>query len=236
MIMVAPFLIILVIVIIFLAIFMKRTLNRRGKYVYSHRVRWIFGGYLAILLICAGMDMVLPIKGRTDMKMVHTEDLEKESLALYNDALAGRIDQVDHSFIAKKWSFDFHERKLNLEVVNDQFLDIQILVERKKTNDDKVEAVFYKTRSSVNDMDTTKLINPPQIKLEGNGIALMSPNKSKIDFSRFQNVFTVTQFTGGDSLYSHHTDFFQGQKLLYLRIPKDLQLIDKSDLNLQYVE
>jgi hypothetical protein len=235
--MIAPFLIILVIVIVaFLTIFMKRTFNRRGKYVYSHRVRWIFCGYLAILLICAGMDTVLPVKGRADMKMVHTEDLEKESLALYNDAKAGRIDKVDPSLIAKKWSFDFHERELNLAVANDEFLDIQIFVERKKMNDDKIEAVFYQTRSSMNDMDITKLINPPLIKLGGNGIMLINPNKSKIDFSRFQNIFTVTQFTGGSSFFEHHSDFFEGQRILYLRIPKDLELLNKTDLNLQFVE
>ncbi|WP_066069100.1 hypothetical protein [Neobacillus soli] len=237
MIMIAPFLIILVIVIVaFMAIFMKKSVNKKGKYVYSNRVRWIVGGYLAVLLICAGIDMVHPFKGMADLKKVNTEKLNKESTDLYDAAVAGRIDTVDSKYIDKKWDLSFEDQKLNIAVENDEYFYTQIFVDRKNSNDDKIEAIFYKTRASANGMDITKLTHPIRLELAGNTLFLKNPKKVKLEFTTFNNVFTVNQFTGEDSLFSHHSEFSGGQSILYLRIPKDLQLIDKSNLNLEYVE
>lgn len=41
---------------------MKRTINRKGKISYSHRVLWIFSGYVAILLICVVLAAIQPAK------------------------------------------------------------------------------------------------------------------------------------------------------------------------------
>ncbi len=236
MITIAPILIILVIIIIaFIFMMRKRTLARGGNHAYSKRVRWIVGGYLAILLICAGIDVSLPVKGTADMKTVHMKDLEQESLALYKEAIAGRIDKVDPAFIDKEWNFDLQDTKLNLTVVNNEFLSLLIVVERKTTNDGKLEAVLYKTRSSMNDIDITQQIHSPQIQLEGNELAINLPKRSIITFSQFQQAFTINQFTG-EKTFSHQSSFFDGQTILYLQIPKDLELINKTDLTTEFVK
>jgi hypothetical protein len=109
-------------------------------------------------------------------------------------------------------------------------------VERKNTNDDKIEAVAYRTRSSMNDMDISKLINPIRVKLVGNLLTLQAPKQAKLKLSMFNNVFAVTQFSSEASLFKHHSSFYDGQSILYMRIPKDLELINKSDLNIQFVK
>jgi hypothetical protein len=234
MIVIAPFLIVIAIAAIMIKI-MKRTGNRKEKYFYNNRVWWIFCGYAVILLICLVLDTVHPVKQSADIKMVHSLKLEKESTELFNAAIEGRIDKVDPENIGKTWDLDYHRRQLDITFDNSQNFNSQIVVEKKKTNDDKIEVVFYRTESSMNGMNVTELKKPPHIELEGNRLTLMNPKKRKIEFSQFKNVFTVNQFIG-DKMFSHDTDFFEGQSILYLRIPKDLELTDKSNLNFQFVE
>ncbi|NHC40389.1 hypothetical protein G6549_10435 [Bacillus sp. MM2020_1] len=234
-----PILIILFIVIIisaFVVKILKRSVNKKGKYLYSNRVRWIFGGYISLLLICGIVVAVTPDKSTTDLETVNIKELEKENIALINAAEAGKIDTIGSKYINKKWQLDYPEQKLNVVVENGEFLSTQIFVERKNTNDHKIEAVAYKTRSSVNDMDITKLTNPLRLKLVGKTLSLMNPTKVKLEFSMFNNVFAVNQFTGEDSLFEHHSSFSDGQSILYMRIPKDLELIDKSNIYIQFVK
>ncbi|MDR7238474.1 hypothetical protein [Neobacillus drentensis] len=235
----APILIILFIVIMismFMFKIMKKTVNKKGKYSYGNRVRWIVAGYISLLLICGMVVTFSSAKNRADFKTINIDELDKESAALDNAAVAGKIDTVDKKYIEKKWSFDYQDQKLNVVLVNGEFLNTQIFVERKKTNDHKIEAISYRTRSSVNEMDISKRINPTRLELAEGTLSLRNPKKTTLEFSVFNHVFAVNQFTGGDSLFSHHSSFYDGQSILYMRIPKDLELINKSDLNIQFVK
>ena len=234
-----PILIILFIVIIigsFTARSMKRKVNNRTRSMSGKWVRWIFAGYISLLLICVIFISVIPEKNMNDFKKAPIGSIEKEGVALVDAAATGKIDSINSDFIEKKWNLNFLEQKLNVRIENDEFIDTQIFVERKKTNDHKIEIVYYKTRSSVNDMDVTKLTNPLFLKLAGNTLTINNPKKAKLKFSMFNNVFAVNQFTGETSLFEHHSSFFEGQSILYMRIPKDLELINKPDINIQFVK
>jgi hypothetical protein len=239
MMMAAPILLTLVIAITIIALVVKITkssVNKKGKYVNSNLVRLVFGGYIAILLICLGLDVVLPANEVNDREIVDNKELEKESLELYEAAVEGRIDKVDHSFIRKEWNLDYQNSLLNVEIQNEEFLNSQIIVERKETSDDTIEAILYGTRSSVNNIEITKKLNPIQLEMAGDKLTLINPKKVKFEFYQFENVFSTNQFTEGESLFEHHSNFFEGHSILYLKIPKDLELIAQSNLEIQYVE
>jgi hypothetical protein len=232
-----------ILIIVLLAIvasvvgFRKGTANSQRKSMRSNRVRWVVGGYLAVLLACTVLVTVNPGKEMAaDGKMIPIEDQENENLNFYESAEAGIIDTVDSKFINKKWELSYPDQKLNVALVNAEFLETQIFVERKKTNDGQIEAVYYKTRTSVNGMDITKMTNPISLKLAGNTLSLRNPKKITLEFSMFNHAFTVRQFTGGDSLFERHSYTYEGGSILYMRIPKDLELIYKENLNLQFVE
>ncbi|MEH7308430.1 hypothetical protein [Neobacillus drentensis] len=232
---VIPILIILVIAG-FTAKSMKKSVNHKGKSMSSQWVRRIFGAYISLLLICALVATFINGKDNNDLKKAEVDSLEKEGIALVDAAAAGKLDTIDSSFIEKKWDLDYRDQKLNVTTETAEFFGTQIFVERKNTNDHKIDAIAYRTRSSVNDMDISKLINPIRLKLAGNILILQNPKKAKLEFSMFNNVFSVNQFTGEPSLFEHQSSFYDGQSILYMRIPKDLELIYKSDLNIQYVE
>jgi hypothetical protein len=192
-----------IVVGIYAAKVMNKTVNRKGQYSYSNRVRAIFAGYLAILLICVVLNSVIPAIGKVDWKVVHHRELEKEGTDLYDAALKGRIDKADPAFLVIKWDFDFHNQKLTTAVQNNEFLNsTQVVIEGKNTNDDKIEAEVYKTRSAMNNIDITRLANPIGLNLAGDQLKLIPPQKRKTRFSEFANVFSVNQFTG-EKTFSH---------------------------------
>lgn len=215
---------------------MKRKVPYKGKSFSFNWVRRIFAGYISLLVICTIVVMFFTGKDSDDFKKAPIANIEKEGNALLGAAVAGKFATIESDLIEKKWNLAYHEPKLNLTTGTDQYFGAQIYVERKNTNDDKIEAIVYRTRSSMNDMDISKLINPIRLKLAGNLLTLQNPKQVKLKFSMFNNVFAVTQFTGEDSLFEHNSSFYDGQSILYMRIPKDLELIDKSHLSIQYVK
>jgi len=210
--------------------------GRLKKNLLGSRFHWILGGYVAILLICTGVSPLLPDSKEIKYKFISdSHDLDKESTKLYEEAIEGNIDSIDNKFINKKWNLDYGGQELTIATENDELISTAIMVERKNTNDGKIEALHYKTRSTVNNMEITELENPLRIELNENTLTIMNPEKVVLKFSQFQQAFTVNQFTG-EKPFSRATHFNGGTSILYLKIPKDLKLIDQSNINYQFIE
>lgn len=214
---------------------MNKNVMRKGKYVYSHRVRLVFGGYLAVLIICMVLSNILPAKSMAQLENVDGNKLDQESIELYDAAIAGNINQYDSKFLRKKWDFDYQGEQLKIATDDETFFNITIVVEKKEQNDGQIEAGFYMTRSSVNGLDITKLVQPPQLKLTDKLLLLSNSPKNQIKFAQFANVFSLKQFTE-ESFFGQHASSREGQSILYLKVPKDLQITDTSNQNLQYVD
>jgi hypothetical protein len=228
-----PFLIILIIILSFVSI-MKS--GRMKKNLLGSRLRWMLGGYVAILLICTGVSPLLPDDKEVTYKIINnSQDIEKESTELYDAANEGNIEKIDNKFINKVWSLGYEEQELTITTENDELISTAVIVERKTTNDGKIEALHYKTRSGVNNMEITELENPLRIVLNKNTLTIMNPEKVKLKFSQFQQAFTINQFTG-EKPFRHSTRFYGGTSILYLKIPKDLKLVDHSNINYQFIE
>ncbi|GHH99605.1 hypothetical protein [Neobacillus kokaensis] len=212
-----------------------KIINRRMKYAYSNRVRLIFSGYLAILIIAMIVSTVLPVKGMTELKKVSSDELNQEGMGLYDAAKAGDIAKFDSKFLYENWTFNFQGQQLRIKSNEDTFYNITVMVERKKQNDGRIEAGFYMTGSEVNDLDISKFVQPPKLDLVDEHLLLTNSPKNKLRLSQFDNVFTVKQFTG-QSTFGTGSHSSEGQSILYLKIPKDLKLNDTSGLNLEYVD
>jgi hypothetical protein len=232
---IVPLLIIIILIIAIAVNNMKRTKNKGGKYIYSIRVRWVVSGYIILLLISMGVEAILPVQAESEEKIVDFNELDLESIDLYSAAIEGRIAEADRSYIRKEWNLNYEGETLTVASQSDEYLETQIVVERKKDNDGKIEAVYYSTRSMVNDMDFTDRINPPGLKLADDILMVSNPIKVKLKYIQFQNVFSVNQFTGEDTFFEHSTSY-HGQSILYIRIPNNLELINNETINIYYID
>jgi len=208
----------------------SNNVHKRGRYAYTRRVRMVFGGYLAILIVSLLLNTLLPVKGLNQLEKVDRKELTSEGIVLYDDALAG---QVDEKFLREKWNFDYKGEKLSIASSTATYQSAPIVVERKEQNDGKIEAGFYMTKSSMNGLDITQYVQLPELDLIRDKLLLSNSPINEIRFSQFTNVFAVRQFTG-DRLFSHNSTFEEGQWIFYLKVPKDLKL-ETSGLSLQYV-
>ncbi|NWQ42495.1 hypothetical protein MLOOGBEN_17470 [Bacillus sp. EB106-08-02-XG196] len=227
-----PFLIILIIILGIVRILRS---GRMKKVLQGSRLRWMLGGYVVILLICTGVSPLLPYKEVNYKIINNSQDIDKESTELYEAAVKGNIDKIDNKFVSKVWSLGYEERELNITTENDELISTAVIVERKTANDGKIEALHFKTRSGVNNMEITELEKPITVELNGKTLTIMNPEKVKLKFSQFQQAFTVNQFTG-EKPFRHSTRFYGGTSILYLKIPKDLKLVDNSNINYQFIE
>lgn len=227
-----PFLIIFIIILGIVRILKS---GRMKKVLQGSRLRWMLGGYVAILLICTGVSPLLPDEEVTYKIINNSQDIDKESTELYEAAIEGNIDKIDNKYINKRWTLGYEEQELNIATENDELISTAVMVERKTVNDGKIEALHFKTRSGVNNMEITELEKPIRIELNENTLTIKNPEKVKLKFSQFQQAFTVNQFTG-EKPFRHATHFYGGTSILYLKIPKDLKLVDKSNLNYQFIE
>lgn len=227
-----PFLIILIIILGIVKILRS---GRMKKVLQGSRLRWMLGGYVAILLICTGVSPLLPYKEVNYKIINNSQDIDKESTELYEAAIEGNIDKIDNNYITKRWSLGYEEQELNIATENDELISTAVIVERKTVNDGKIEALHFKTRSGVNNMEITELEKPITVELNGKTLTIMNPEKVKLKFSQFQQAFTVNQFTS-EKPFRHSTRFYGGTSILYLKIPKDLKLVDNSNINYQFIE
>ena len=162
-------------------------------------------------------------------------DLDHAGIELYEAALAGNIDKVDSNYIKKTWNLDYQDEQLAITTPNEEFIETSIIVERKTVNDGEIEAVYYKSGSSVNGMDISDLEKPLQLKIEKNTMRIENPEKLTLEFTQFQQAFPINQFTGKGG-FSHSNNIYEGNSILYLKVPKDLKINAPSELNVQYVE
>ncbi|WHY01296.1 hypothetical protein [Neobacillus sp. DY30] len=229
-----PIVIVVIMVIAITSLLINLTKRSSKVFFSGNRIRWMFVGYLSILLICTGLSPLLP-KGEITYQKIDANQLEKDSEELYEAAISGNIENVHSKYIVKNRKFDYTEKQLDIAVVNEDFLSASIIVERKTTNDQKIEALHYQTGSGLNEMSISDLMQPLGINIDKNTLILENPPKIKLEFSQFQQAFPINQFTGkGD--FSDTNNFIDGTSILYLKIPKDLELTTTNEIALEYVE
>jgi hypothetical protein len=229
-----PIVIVVIMVIAITSLLVNLTKRSSKVLLSGSRIRWMFVGYLSILLICSGLSPLLP-KGEITYQKVDADQLERDSTELYEAAIQGKIENVDSKYMVKTRNFDYPEKQLNIEVDNEDFLSTSIFVERKTINDGKIEALHYQTGSGLNDMAISDLMQPLGINIDKNTLRLENPEKIKLEFSQFQQAFPISQFTGkGD--FGDTNNFIDGTSILYLKIPKDLELNTTNEIALEYVE
>ena len=212
----------LFIIVVIIAIFRFNWGMKRGTSSYIKRIRMIVSCYLAILVICAGLDVVHPAEGRYVAKKVDGGKVIQESFELYDTAVNRGIDAIDPKFFVKKWDFDYQGSVLKVESTGRDFYSLYLVVDRKTVNDGKIEASYFRSRSSIGDMELTSHLVSPEVKLGGNHLTIVPPEKIKMTYYQFANVFSIKQFTGETN--QTMSNYNEGQLILYLQVPKDLKL------------
>lgn len=230
---------ILIIIFALVARWGIQAFNRRFRaHMNVKRTTWLLVGYGAVLLIAMGMSYVVSLASAANAEIPY-EELEKEYQAFYEAAHRGNIDEIrKYSVMEKKWDFPYAEKGLKI-VKTDNEHYLWLIVERKQENDGLIEATMYRSRAVTSSegaytIDFTDKIPPSGIELSDGTMTITKPEPVELNFAAFKKEFTINQFTGeGGRGFGSAT--YWGQNVLYLQIPKDLQLVTPENVQLIYI-
>jgi|GEM_PF-7128061 len=199
------------------------------------KIKWALVIYGAILLLALLFSYLIPAGDSSVYPAVsETERNEAEKAgellvkAAY-DRKNIRKENIEDVEINDQSTIPFEGEQLEISV-EETYGPLTVLVERKLENDQKIEYIEYHTKTIIENLDLTDEIDPLSVSIEGELLRVMNGGFKDIRIGMFDKEFTISQFTSdnGVELFddSHHV---WGEHVLFLRIPKGVEVIDKYE-------
>ncbi|HEY4552569.1 MAG TPA: hypothetical protein VIG80_05205 [Bacillaceae bacterium] len=189
-------------------------------------------GYVGLLVLAGIVYEWLPGKN-PELKMVGEREADETGNQLYEDLLEGRIDSVAAAYIKDEWDFEVTGNSLRIFGPSEHYSDVEIVVERKQEEDGRVEG-FSIAHAAVDGMDLTSEMVRIGVEPTGDTLTIINSGETRLDFQVIKKDFVVNQFTGEkSSVELGHS--MTSRQILYLRIPRNLDLVNDQGLFLNYV-
>lgn len=216
-----------------IAISINRVGSGRNKYINSKSITWLLGGYVVVLIISTVLFFQIPSQPKTNF----AEEIDRgHSTNLEYMISQDMLDEVSDFIVNEKeipYEKDYLNIQLNLNDSNDRHHNIKILVERKNEADQLIEAVIYQTPTFINDWNITEYIDPLQVDVTLSALLIDNIWK-EFSYASFKKEFPFSQFEEDrQSMFGEIIVY--GEELLFLRIPKDVELIEKENVNIVYL-
>jgi hypothetical protein len=219
-------LVIIIVLIIMLYVFQG--------YAQHRELKWVFTAYLFLLLSSTVVYYLLPdiesnnsVVSKNEALNIDQED--KRIQEFYTAAESGNLDQFEDAIVKDQWSFDYSGSQL--EIVDNLNAMLQV-VERKETDDEKIEVTFYTTKNILGGIDVTNNINPISVTYKQNRLNILPPEQYEINIASFKKDFVVSQFNGENTPF-HSTSYSGGHQVIYIKIPNKVEVINSPYV--QYV-
>lgn len=190
---------------------------------------WLLFTYVAILLLAMVLVPFVSDKAQS-LEGVQKVNEEGAMAETYTKLRNGEIDQINPKNLVGENHFDYQNQTLRIESSNEN--TPQIFVERKTTEDGGIDAFVYSTGFLIDGYDFSDKLKSYILELADDTLTLHSPGQQNIDISITNAPFPVRQFTSESSL---HSSFSGGDQIIYLRIPKDVEVVNDERVYLEYV-
>ncbi|WP_374723394.1 hypothetical protein [Calidifontibacillus erzurumensis] len=236
------FILILTVAIMFRVVL--KTAKNKVVYFYGKITNFVLVFYIVLLLIAT----VLYIGITNDREMVSerisAEEITKAMNAqmnFYHYIESGKLSETDGVFINKEWHFPIPDNRLIVSSTRMDGNDDWIVVEKKKETDDdkKVHIIQYMTKSIIDDYDYSHHIQPPNIKVNQQGIQINHPAQTELKFTKFTKEFTINQFTSPQYTDEHifsSINHISGQHVLYMQVPESVEIVEGKGVYLQFID
>lgn len=216
--------------------------SRHQTFISEQKIKWIFTIYVGILAVSAIVYMFLPkdfyayeIDSKLHESTPAPTESEIEEINFYEAVADGTYDQLEGVYQKGKWEFDYTNDELTIRSLDD-YLRSDIFVEHKEMNDNKIEAAFYTTKSIIGGIDVTEEQQLPYVNLANNILQITIP-RQVLNFKRFDKEAVIAQFTGGSWIGpSSHSITKVGTQMLYIKVPKDVKIIEAENVYIEFVE
>lgn len=209
------------------------------KFITSSKVYYILGGYVALLLVSVVVFLVSPYPETSLL----SEELDTgKTPILYGiqyDIIEDKIPIENFSaYKDKEWEFELTGKELMIQSNPNDTVELEIIIEKKKEADGRVEVASYNTPTMVENLDLSQFISSTDVVFQNrNTLEIIDPY-DEINVVKFSKEFIFNQFSKDndndeDRFSDYRTDL--GERLLYIRIPKDVTVDAYDYLNIEYI-
>ncbi len=232
-----PFVIIFIIIAVILLLI---KFAKKRVLIQKLNVKWVFALYGLLLLGAIITFGFLPANDYKDYVVSKEEISKAQKVAeqLFEAASEGkRIDNLKIEGVTKlkEWDFPFEGDRLNITNLNDMYY-AYILIERKDTNDNRVQITQYQGKTIIQNIDLTAEERPYVIDLEKENLTINNPRIKDIQIGKFSKEMTINQFSEEKD---SSNDIFEANDIsadpvLYIQVPKDVR-IEGNEEEFQFV-
>lgn len=201
-----------------------------SKYRFRHYhqyVKFIFLGYVSLLLIAAGISFFVPYNE------VVKSDVKKTDIVLYNYFAGDRHWQdVDSSYQQKQWEFSVSSNQpLHIASPSES---MDVYVERTGDLQNKIDIRYFQSPHIINGIDVMQFIEEdvfPIVTFEDAQLTIREPKRIEKNFYTIQSELPFKQFSEESNLSDGA--FRDGERILFIRASEDIEL--KPDGNITYM-
>ncbi|UOE96203.1 hypothetical protein [Alkalihalobacillus sp. LMS39] len=210
----------------------KREHKPKPVFFTGKKIKWLFSFYVIVLVIGCITAFFIPVKQVNSVETYTDEENTKATEEFYDNVYSGQIEDIENIQQLQYEQFSYQGSELHMKLQEDEFIDEVIVVEQKQTNDELVEVAYYSTRTLASDAVYSQ--TPFFVTQEQNTLLFSFPEQVEIEFAATKQPFTVSQFSGED-WFSYSYRHLIGQNVIYVKIPKDVQLIVGEDFPVYYM-
>ncbi|MFC0472549.1 hypothetical protein ACFFHM_19200 [Halalkalibacter kiskunsagensis] len=226
--------IIVAIIVVSITLFLRKSIKIKTTFFNGNGTKWLLVGYLIVLIASFFIYQTIAIdKVANEPNLTH-EEFDELYATFQEAARNGTLDSLEESFVVEDWRIEYEEPTIHLNTRNNNHMGVSMFAERKETNDGEIEVYYYTSQSSVEGIDITEEISRINLEVEGETMMFMRPTPVDLRFAKFTKEFTITQFTGERQTFDQHFTAM-APEILYLKIPKDLEIVDYADFYIQEV-
>lgn len=212
-------------------------MNSKKKLFLSGRaVKYILVAYLTALVLSAAALYALPEDGLVERVRNYENPIQAEHSQIYDYSRSGNLEKLKGLCETKSYKFKYAGNILTLEKLGDadSINNIQIWIERKNVDDQKIEAFSMKNKTIIYGLDVTKKIPHADIELRDDTLVITQMKSRRFDCVAFKNDITASQFLPKSNDEGRVLMAWFDIHYIYLKVPKNLRINDDT-LNVNYV-
>lgn len=192
---------------------------------------WMLFIYVGVLVIST---IIVPLMTKIsiiDQEHLTEKEIDQHTSALFEKISAGKLAEIDQNHLLKHSSFEFDQPSLTLQYTGVEYPPVYI--ERIASNDPYIETYSLTSGLFIEGIDFSHQLDPYRFDLVEDELTIYPPIRDIIDVAMVKKEFPITQFLGGGMFF--HTFQLEVQ-IIYLKVPQHVEIINASDLSIEYVK
>lgn len=196
----------------------------------NRSIRFIVIAYLAISILAVIIYYIMPKGNFAHANTgVNLEQLENMKTGVVDDIRLLADKNIGDKYNIESHSFNYEEKALEIIFKKE---DQQVFINRKNSDDNKIEVYWYSGSMFVNGMDFANMIKGPSISLVNNKL-IIEFEKQRYNFTQFSKDVVINQFYEGKDEKDRVINGIFGSGIIYIKIPLNLKVL--GDVEYKYI-